>query len=40
MENRKTSEIKHAEKQVTSFLEKYGMHYADIDIEGQLKLFT
>jgi hexokinase len=40
MEDLKTSEIKHAEKQVTSFLEKYGMHYADIDIEGQLKLFT
>lgn len=40
MENLKTSEIKHTEKQVTNFLKKYGMHYADIDIEGQLKLFT
>jgi hexokinase len=40
MKNLKTSEIRHAEKQVTSFLEKYGMHYASIDIENQLKLFT
>jgi hexokinase len=40
MENLKTSEIGRAEKQVTGFLKKYGMHYADIDIEGQLKLFT
>jgi hexokinase len=40
MENLKKSEIKHAERKVASFLEKYGMHYADIDIEDQIKLFT
>ena len=40
MDTLKTFEIRHAEKQVTCFLEKYGMHYADIDLEGQLKLFT
>ena len=40
MENLKTSEIRHAEKQVAHFLEKYGMHYAGIDLLGQLKLFT
>lgn len=40
MENLKTSEIRCAEKQVAHFLEKYGMHYAGIDIPSQLKLFT
>jgi hexokinase len=40
LETLKTSEIRNIKNQVTSFLEKYGMHYADIDIEGQLKLFT
>jgi hexokinase len=40
MDTLKTSEIINAKKQVVHFMEKYGMHYADIDIESQLKLFT
>ena len=39
METLKTFEIKQAKKQVISFLEKYGMHYASIDIDGQIRLF-
>jgi hexokinase len=40
MEIIKTPETKRAEGQVGHFLEKYGMHYADIDIMGQVELFT
>lgn len=39
METLKTFEIKQAKKQVISFLEKYGMHYASININDQIRLF-
>jgi hypothetical protein len=32
----KTSEIRNAKNQVVHFMKKYGMHYVDTDIEGQL----
>ncbi len=39
MKTLKTSEIQRAKKRVSGFLEKYGMHYACIDISAHVKLF-